>query len=271
MRMEFGRLAARSPRNFDWPSNCLRGTAVLPSETTHLMTSLVQPVRVFIDPVEGTPAAVEARRWVWPLLILALCVSASGTLFSLRWDATPDVIRELQSSGEMATISEADLSDKIQTASRKALVGGIAKGVFVMPFLALLLAAMLWVVSWLFDRPVHFEKLMSVAAIALLPIALYHLILTGCLAAQHTVSVSRVLQLVPSHLGAFLGGLSPKMARVASTVDFFNLWSTALLGLGFSAATGMPRTRALLLSLALYAMFAGVMMVGLPGSAGGGR
>lgn len=232
------------------------------------MTSLVQPVRVFIDPVEGTPAAVEARRWVWPLLILALCVSASGTLFSLRWDATPDVIRELQASGEMATISEADLSDKIQTTTRKALVGGIAKGVFVMPMVALLLAAILWVVSWLFDRPAHFEKLMSVAALALLPIALYHAVLTLCLAAQHTISVARVAQLVPAHLGTLLTGLSPKMARVASTVDFFNLWSTGLLGLGFAAATGMPRNRALLLALALYVMFAGVMMVGLPGAGG---
>ncbi|NTX02183.1 YIP1 family protein [Myxococcus sp. CA040A] len=237
------------------------------------MTSLVQPVRVFIDPVEGTPAAVEARRWVWPLLILALCVSASGTLFSLRWDATPDVIRELQASGEMATISEADLTDKIQTTTRKALVGGIAKGVFVMPMVALLLAAILWVVSWLFDRPAHFEQLMSVAALALLPIALYHAVLTLCIAAQHTLSVARVAQLVPSHLGAFLGTLSPKMARVASTVDFFNLWSTGLLGLGFAAATGMPRGRALLLALVLYVMFAGVLMVGLPGAemAGGGR
>ncbi|WP_342381670.1 YIP1 family protein [Myxococcus stipitatus] len=237
------------------------------------MTSLVQPVRVFIDPVEGTPAAVEARRWVWPLLILALCVSASGTLFSLRWDAAPDVIRELQASGEMATISEADLTDKIQTTTRKALVGGIAKGVFVMPMTALLLAAILWVVSWLFDRSTNFEKLMSVAALSLLPIALYHAVLALCISAQHTLSVARLAQLVPSHLGALMTDLSPKMARVASTMDFFNLWSTVILGLGFSAATGMSRGRALLLALVLYAMFAGVMMVGLPGvqMAGGGR
>ncbi|AGC45078.1 hypothetical protein MYSTI_03772 [Myxococcus stipitatus DSM 14675] len=237
------------------------------------MTSLVQPVRVFIDPVEGTPAAVEARRWVWPLLILALCVSASGTLFSLRWDAAPDVIRELQSSGEMATISEADLTDKIQTTTRKALVGGIAKGVFVMPMTALLLAALLWVVSWLFDRSTNFEKLMSVAALSLLPIALYHGVLALCISAQHTLSAARLAQLVPSNLGVLMTDLSPKMARVASTVDFFNLWSTVILGLGFSAATGMSRGRALLLAVVLYAMFAGVMMVGLPGvqMAGGGR
>ncbi|MCP3137846.1 YIP1 family protein [Pyxidicoccus xibeiensis] len=233
------------------------------------MTSLVQPARVFVDPFEGTRAAVEARRWVWPLLILALCVSASGTLYSLRWDAAPDVIRELQATGEMNGLSEADLTDKIQTASRKALVGGIAKGVFVMPLMALLLACVLWVVSWLFDRPSPFERLLSAAALALLPIALYHLIFTVCAAAQHTLTSARALQLVPSHLGVVLQGLSPKMVRVATAVDFFNLWSVVLLGLGFSAATGMSRGRAVLLTVVMYAMYAGVVMIGLPGMGGG--
>lgn len=233
------------------------------------MTSLVQPVRVFIDPLEGTHAAVEARRWVWPLVILALCVSASGTLYSLRWDAAPDVIRELQASGGLAGMSEADLTENIQTATRKALVGGIAKGIFVMPMLGLLLACVLWVVGWLFDRQAPFERLMSAAALALLPIALYHLIFALCAAAQHSLTAARAAQLVPSHLGAVLSGLSPKMLRVASAVDFFNLWSACLLGLGFSAATGMSRGRAVVLGLVMYAMFAGVVMIGLPGSGGG--
>lgn len=233
------------------------------------MTSLVQPVRVFVDPFEGTRTAVEARRWVWPLLILALCVSASGTLFSLRWDAAPDVIRQLQNTGKLAGLSEADLTEQIQTASRKALVGGIAKGVFVMPMMALVLACVLWVVGWLFDRPAPFERLLTAAALALLPIALYHLIFTVCAAAQHTLTQARAAQLVPSHLGTVLKGLSPSMARVAFAVDFFNLWSALLMGLGFSAATGMSRGRAVLLALVMYVMFAGVVMIGLPGMGGG--
>ncbi len=233
------------------------------------MTSLVQPACVFIDPFEGTQAAVEARRWVWPLLILAVCVSASGTLFSLRWDAAPDVIRELQSSGGMAGLSEADLTDKIQTATRKSLVGAIAKGVFVMPLMTLLLACALWLAGWLFDRPAPFGRLMSAAAVALLPIALYHAIFTLCAAAQHTLTAAGAPRLVPSNLGVVLEGLSPKMMRVASAVDFFNLWSTVLLGLGFSAATGMPRGRAVVLALVMYAMFAGVVMIGLPSMGGG--
>ena len=77
--------------------------------------------------------------------------------------------------------------------------------------------------------------------------------------------------LIPSHLGQVLEGLSPQMARLASTVDVFNLWTTALLGLGFSTATGMPRWKALIFALVLYAAWAGVFLVGLPAMGGGGR
>jgi len=62
------------------------------------MSSLVQPTRVLLDPLEATGTAIEARRWFWPLLILVVCVSASGTAFSLRWDAGPAVVQQLQAS-----------------------------------------------------------------------------------------------------------------------------------------------------------------------------
>src|SRR4051794_8194194 len=108
------------------------------------MTSLVQPARVFLDPLDATGAAVEARRWVWPLLILMVCVSASGTAFSLRWDAGPATVQELQMTGKLERMTETEISEEIQTATRKALVAGVSKGVFVMPLLTLLLAAVLW-------------------------------------------------------------------------------------------------------------------------------
>ncbi|MBJ6762453.1 YIP1 family protein [Myxococcaceae bacterium JPH2] len=234
------------------------------------MTSLAQPARVFVDPFEGTRVAVEARRWVWPLLILALCVSVSGTAFSLRWDATPSVLAEAASSGDLSGLSESELADKVQTASRKALVGGIAKGVFVMPLSVVLLAAVLWLCTWLFEKPAPFEQLVSAAALALLPIALYHLIFAVCAFFQFGLTEARAERLVPSSL-AFLQGLSPRVQGLLKGADFFNLWSAALLGLGFSAATGMTKSRAVLLSGVLYAMYVGVFFVGLPAMGGGAK
>jgi hypothetical protein len=241
------------------------------------MSSLVQPARVLVDPLDATGAAVEARRWFWPLLILIVCVSASGTAFSLRWDAGPAVVQELQKTGRLSQLTETEISDEIQTASRKALVGGIAKGVFVMPLLTVLLAAVLWLSAWLFDTSAPFGRFMSVAALAMLPIALYHLVFTVCALAQHAMTQERAQELVPASLAA-LRGLTPKMKKVLGAVDFFNLWSVGLMGLGFSAATGMRRSRALLLCLTLYLLFVGVFSIGLPvlmagapGGRGGGR
>ncbi len=232
------------------------------------MSSLAQPARVLVDPLDGMGAAIEARRWVWPLLFLCLSVSLSGTAFALRWDAAPATLQKLEMSGEIGRYSESELADEIQTASRKALVGGIAKGVFVMPLKVLVLAAVLWFAAWLFGTSAAFGRMMAVAAIAMLPVALYHLIFAGCAAAQYSMTEARVETLVPSSLAA-LSGLSPKLQKVLGAVDFFNLWSVGLLGLGISSATGMRRSRALLLAVVLYAMYVGVFAIGLPAMGGG--
>ncbi|MBZ4331724.1 YIP1 family protein [Corallococcus sp. AS-1-12] len=232
------------------------------------MTSLAQPARVFVDPLGGTRAAVEARRWLWPLLILAFCVAISGTAYALRWDATASIVSALPTDSTASSVSESDIAEQIQTASRKALVGGIAKGLIVMPLMVLLLACILWVAAWLFNKPAVFGQLMAAAAVALLPIALYHLIYAVCAAYQHSLTDLRAERLVPSSL-ALLEGLSPKMQRVLKGVDFFNLWSVGLLGVGFSTATGMRLGRSLLLIGVMYLMYVGVFFIGLP--AGGGR
>jgi hypothetical protein len=231
------------------------------------MISLAQPARVLLDPLDATRVAVEAHRWVWPLLLLVLCVSASGTAFSLRWNASASVVQQLQMTGQLDRMTESELSEEIQSAPRKALIVGILKGVLLMPLQTLLLAALLWVCAWLFDRSAPFGRLLSAAALAMLPIALYHLVFTLCAFAQPSLSEARVQDLVPSNLAVVLQGLSPKMERVLRGVDFFNLWSVLLLGLGFSAATGMSRTRAVVLGCVLYMMFIGVVFVGLPGMA----
>lgn len=233
------------------------------------MSSFVQPTLVLVDPLDATGAAIEARRWFWPLLILVVCVSASGTAFSLRWDAGPAVVQQLQMTGQLDRLTETEVTEEIQTASRKALVAGIAKGVFVMPMLTLVLAAALWVCAWLFDRTAPFGRFMSVAALAMLPIALYHAIFALCALAQYSLTEARAADLVPSSL-AMLDGLSPKLQRVLKGVDFFNLWSVGLLGLGFSSATGMSRGRAVLLFVVLYVLFVGVFFIGLPAMQAGG-
>lgn len=232
------------------------------------MTSIVQPALVLVDPVGATGPAVEARRWAWPLLLIMLCATAAGTAFALRWEAGPAVVRQLQQSGRLEKMTESEITEEIETAWRRGMVGGVARGLIFTPLMVLALAAVLWLCGWLLEAPAPFASLFAVAVLALLPLALKDLIFTACALAQHTLSEQQVAELVPSSLAA-LKGLSPKLKRALGAVDFFRLWSAALLGLGFSAATGMRRSRALLLVGVLYLAYAGVFHVGLAGMMAG--
>jgi hypothetical protein len=233
------------------------------------MVSVLQPARAIFDPLDGLSAAVEARRWFWPLLILVVGVSFSSSAFALRWSAAAIVTQQLQMSGELANTTEQELAQKIVTAERTRLVIGVAQGVFVVPVFVVLVAAVLRAVGWLFGTPAAFGKCFSAAAVSMLPIAMLHFILGASYLRQPAVTDAQAQSLVPSNLAFFIPGASAALRSLLASLDFFKLWSAALLGLGFGAASGMRRERALLLGFALYGMYVGVFSVGLPGMRGG--
>jgi len=234
------------------------------------MASLAEPLVALIDPVDGVGRAVQARRWVLPLLALAACVCASGVAFSLRWNPEPVVVGEIEAAGEMTTTTEQELASKIQTKARIALVGGVAKGALGMPLAVLLVAAALKVLSWLLSRRATFSRCFAAAAIAFLPIALYHAIFTIAALRAGELSASQVGTLIPCSLAALAKG-APKLARVWSAFDFFNVWAGVLLGLGFASASGMNRGKGVATGVLLYAAYAAVFLVALPGLSGGHR
>ncbi|MFZ5469983.1 MAG: YIP1 family protein [Myxococcota bacterium] len=235
------------------------------------MVSVIEPAKALIDPLGGVTAAVQARRWFLPLVALAMATSLSGAAFALRWDPGPGVLREL--GPEASRTSEREIAEKIEQAGRVRLVAGVAKGVFVMPLSVLLVAVALKLCGWLFGTRARFAACFSAAAIAFLPIALYHLVFATAALRQVAVTESQLATLVPSSLAAMKAAVSPEWKRALGAVDFFSLWSATLLGLGFSAASGMRRSRAVALGFLLYVMYAAVFLVGVPGlmaSGGGG-
>ena len=233
------------------------------------MVSVLQPARVILDPLDGLSAAVEARRWVWPLLFLAAAVSFSGAAFALRRHAAPTVTRQLEMSGELQNTTEQDLTQQVVTARRVRLVTGVAQGMLGAPLVVLLVALVLKLAGWFFEVPAAFERYFSAAALGMLPVALFHLILGASMLRQPALAEAQIARLVPSSLLGLAPYGSAATQRLLATVDFFNLWSAGLLGLGFAAASGMRRSRALFLGFTLYAMYVGVFAVGIPGMRGG--
>lgn len=227
-------------------------------------------LQTLIDPVSGVPRAVEGRRWVLPLLLLCLAVSFSGLAFAWRLDASATVISKMEASGELAKSSERELGEEIQQAQRIALVGGAAKGIFVMPLVVLLVAVALKLAAWLIGRKLLFVHAFTVAAIAFLPIAVFHFLYGFVALKQPVVSASMAPQLLPSSL-AVLAPAGKVAAKVLGQLDFFNLWAVGLLGLGLSAGTKLKAWRGVGLGLFLYVMLSAVQL-GLPGlmNSGGG-
>lgn len=233
------------------------------------MVSVMQPARVLLDPVDGVPGAVEAKRWGLPLVLLMASVAAAAVAWFLRWDATGSVVQNLAMSGELMRATEVEIADQIAQAERMALVAGIAKGVFVMPVLVLLLAVAVKLTGWFVGRPAPFPRAFTTAAVSLLPIALYYLLFSVAVLFQQQVTEGMRETLLPSTLGHLIEPSSPALRRLLSAVDFFNLWSAVLLGLGISEATGLKRWKGVALGLLLYAMYAAVFMIGIPGMQGG--
>jgi hypothetical protein len=215
-------------------------------------------LKALVDPVSGVPQAVEGRRWVLPLLAVCLAVSFSGLAFASRLDASATVIKKLDEAGELAKSSERELGEEIEQAQRVALVAGAAKGVFVMPLELLLTAVALKVTAWLLGRKLLFAHAFTTAAVAFLPIAVFHLLFGVVALKQSVVVVAQAATLLPSSLAAWMPSAAPKVARALGAVDFFNLWAAALMGLGFAAGVKWRAPKGLLVGLMLYAMIAAV-------------
>ena len=223
-----------------------------------------------IDPVAGVPKAVEGRRWLLPLLVVCAAVSFSGLAFAYRLDPSAAVISRMEASGELAKASERELGEEIQQAQRIALVGGAAKGLFVMPLILLLVAVGLKLAAWLIGRKLLFAHAFTVAAVAFLPIAVFHVIYGFVALKQPVVSAGMAAKLLPSSLAVLAPPNAAQVQKVLAQLDFFNLWSAALVGLGRSAGTRLKAWRGVGLGLFLYVLLS-ALLVGLPGLMGDGR
>ncbi len=233
------------------------------------MEALTLPLRALLDPVGAIPRAVETRRWFVPLLLVAVMTAGAGAAIALRLDTSRTVIDQMQMSGELMKASEREVDEAIEQAGRVALVGGIARGLMLMPLLVLILSVVLKLAAWLMGRKALFADLFTVAALTMLPVALFHGIEVVA-ALKLEVITPRVAQtLVPSSLASVMAMASPALKRVYTAIDLINIWAALLMGLGFAAASKWAPWKGALFGLFLYVLFASAFFVGLPGLAEG--
>jgi Yip1 domain len=227
--------------------------------------------QVLTNPAEGVPAAIEARKALWPVVFLSLATAFGGAAFALRWNAAPSIISGLEMSGQLKGMPEADLADQIQQAQRLMLVKKIAGGLFGPVLLVLGIALVLALLAWLLGKKGSFNAFFTAAAVGLLPLALARFLYGLVALVQTSLTEDREDTLLPSALSFVFHPKSPKLMLFLSSLNFFHLWAALLVGIGFAAVVGMRRRQGLLVGALLFFAQIGVFAIGLPGMSGGGR
>jgi hypothetical protein len=228
--------------------------------------------KVLTNPAEGVPAAIEARRALWPVVLLSLSTAFAGASFAVRWNAAPSIIKGLEMSGQLKGMPEADLVDQIQQAERLKLVTSIAGGLILPALMVLGIAVALAVLAWLLGKKGTFNAFFTAAAVGLLPLALARFLYGLVALVQTSLSEDRAATLLPSSLAFVVHAQSPKLMRLFSSLDFFQLWAALLVGVGFAAVVGMRRRQGLLIGAVLFVAQLGVFGIGLPAlTSGGGK
>lgn len=225
------------------------------------MESISLPLRALLDPFGAIPKAVESRRWVVALTLVSVLTAVSGAVVAMRLDASRVVIPKMQMSGELMKASEREITEKIQQEQRVALVGGVAKGLLLMPLLTLILSVVLKVTAWLIGRKALFAQCFTVAALTLLPVAVFHGIEIIVALSQAVLTPALIASLVPSSPSFEVPG---RFSSVVKSLDFFNLWGALLMGLGFAAASGWKQWKGAIFGVFLYVLYACVFLIGLP-------
>lgn len=229
------------------------------------MEALTLPLRALLDPVGAIPRMVEQRRWLVPVLLAAVLTAAAGAVIALRLDATRLVIPKMQMSGELMKASEREVNEAVEQAQRVALVSGVAKGLLAMPLLVLVLAVVLKFAAWLLGRKALLADLVTVAALTMLPVAVFHGLEVIAALRLEVITPKVAETLVPSSVGALIPRGPPGLQRVYKAIDLVNVWASLLMGLGFAAASKWSPWKGALFGLFLYVLFAAAFVVGLPG------
>ncbi len=234
------------------------------------MQALTLPFKSLVDPVDAVPRAVQGRRWVVPLLLLMASSSVAGAIVAQRVDVQPRVVAGLRESGELEKKSEREISEAVEQAQRLALVTGVAGGLLAVPLVTLLGALALRFWAWLFGLKTSFGALFSAMATAQLPFVVLRVLTAVVAFKQQVIVEKRVSSLLMTSLSQWLSVEGVHAKRLLTAVDFFNLWSVGLLGLGLSAAASLTKTKGLAMAVFLYLLFAALMFVALPGLNVGG-
>jgi hypothetical protein len=182
-----------------------------------------------------------------------LSAFAQSSKVSLR----TETLAKLDTDGKLATMSEKQVDDEVQSAERLSQVTKVAWGVLEAPLFLLGTGLATVALIWFLKGKIKGSAVFPVAAAAMLPNALGDLLDAGTALTRTALGATatlapRSLSLAMAALGHPLSGPALKLGNA---LDFFSLWGAVLLGFGVAAAGEMPHKRAVIGTLVAWICF----------------
>lgn len=203
------------------------------------------PFAVLFAPDRGMDRQAKVGRARWFFLFAWLCSILLAAVMALRVDARSSTLRNLETSGQLQSMSDRQIADETRSAERVFQVTSIAKGATSVPVQLGLACVSILVLCWFFRGRVKGRAVVPVAATTLLPGAIANLV-DAVAAYRHAVLPPEPVPLGPRSLSAVLvlagRPLMDPWVKFGNALDFFSLWAALMMGFGV-AAVGQIRRR----------------------------
>lgn len=206
------------------------------SEPARLMNVFVAPRKTFEDLKRNSS-------WWVPWLVGAIVSLAFGVVAAQKIDMVRFTRQQIEQS-KLAQRQMEQLSPEQQEQQIRIRAAGTKIVFYLSPIFSLIAglifaAVLLAVFNFGFAAEVPFQRALAIVFYALLPRAVYYILLSvSLLASSDPNSIDIAVNPMPTNLGFFMDPQGSKfLYSFISNLDLFALWSVVLMGLGFAAAS----------------------------------
>jgi hypothetical protein len=227
-------------------------------DTTAAADTPRSPLALLFAPDRAMERQAKVGRARWFFLFAWLCSLLLAGAIAYRVDARSSTLRKLEMSGQLQGMSERQIAEDTRSAERVSMVATLAKGAVGVPVRLGLACASILALCWFFRGRVKGSAVLPVAATTLIPTAIADLV-DAVTAFRHTALPPEGVPLAPRSLSALLLLLDrPLMGpwlKLGHALDFFSLWSAAMLAYGVAAVGQVPRRTALVGTLIAWVCY----------------
>jgi hypothetical protein len=192
---------------------------------------------VLVSPARAFQAIVERPSFLPPLLVLILTATAVGVVATSKIDYGEAMRATLEERG--VDVPEADLDRGVALMQRFGWVFALFGTLVFQPAGFLLIALLYWIVFKILGSDMKFPTGLSVTLHSMLPFAIAAVASLPVAIGRESLTAEELQTgLLLSNLAFLAGEDAPAwIAAALRCIDFFGLWSLALVILGFRAAT----------------------------------